>query len=141
MFLLGCAHFASMREGRDRAALEDAVRGYWDAVRWGDPARGAEWLRDPKDKLALGRLLNEPRYRVSDVTIVQLALGEEPAKDAPQEATALVRLEVADAVTYRGETVLVEQHWVEEAKAWYVDTGKSPLGKDRAWTVAAPDHP
>lgn len=125
-----------MRDQRDRGALTEAVQGYWDAVRWNDAARASTWLADPKDQLALGRLVSEPRYRVSDVVIVQLALGEElPEERLPErrEATALVRLEVADAVRYKGETVTVEQHWIKRERAWYVDTARSPLGADRPW--------
>jgi len=138
LLLAACSPAArlKMRERRDSGTLGAAAEAYWLALRWNDVSGAAGYLETPEEKLRLGRLLVDPQVRVTDVSVIQVVVGEElPEARLPEtrEGTAMVRIEGYDIRRGRVEVVTLEQHWVRGAHTWLVDAERSPIGADRPW--------
>ncbi|MDP2317707.1 MAG: hypothetical protein Q8P41_32775 [Pseudomonadota bacterium] len=125
-----------MKERRDTNTLGSAAEAYWLAVRWNDPNGAASFLETPEEKLRLGRLLADPKLRLTDVSVVQVVVGDElPEEREPEtrEGVAVVRIEAYDIRRGKVDVVTLEQHWVRTAHTWTVDAAQSPVGTDRPW--------
>ncbi|MES2643770.1 MAG: hypothetical protein V4850_30060 [Myxococcota bacterium] len=126
-----------MKERRDTGTLATAVNDYWLSVRWNDPGGAAAFLETPEEKLKLGRLLADPRVRMTDVSVVQVVVGdelEEARLPETREGIVVVRIEAYDVRRGRVDVVTVEQHWVRsQPNTWRVDAEQSPMGADRPW--------
>lgn len=138
LLLTACGPMAGlkMRERRDTNTLGTAASAYWLAVRWNDPAGAAAFLETPDDKLRLGRQLADPRLKLTDVSVVQVVVGDELPDDRlpeTREGVAVVRIEGYDVRRGRVDVVTVEQHWVRSTHTWKVDAERSPVGTDRPW--------
>ncbi|MDP2305210.1 MAG: hypothetical protein Q8P18_04205 [Pseudomonadota bacterium] len=126
-----------MKERQDTGTLAAAVNDYWLKVRWNDPGGAAAFLETPEEKLKLGRLLSDPQIRMTDVSVVQVVVGdelEEARLPETREGVVVVRIEGYDVRRGRLDVVTLEQHWVRSKPAsWKVDADQSPLGADRPW--------
>lgn len=135
--LLGCAALKiPLLEEQDSRSFSTAASEYWRALRWGDPAAAAKYLEDPAQRLQLGRALGEGRYKLTDVEVVQVVLGDALPREArPDTRTGvvLVKVESMDMLMNRVEVQTVEQHWAKSAYGWHVDVALSPLGAERPW--------
>ncbi len=138
LLCVGCsaATRARLHTQRDTRTLAEAADGYWLALRWGDAATASGFLESPEERLRLGRLLGDPKVRLTDAAVVQVVVGDElPEARLPEtrEGVAVVRVEGYDVLRGRVEAVTIEQHWVRADRAWKVDAERSPLGDDRPW--------
>jgi hypothetical protein len=127
---------AQIKERRDVRTLGMAANEYWMAVRWNDPGRASQYLETAEERLRLGRIVSEPKVRITDVSVMSVVVGEElPDDRLPEmrEGVALVRLESFDDRGGKVEVFTYEQHWVRDALGWKVDAEQSPLGSDRPW--------
>lgn len=138
LLLVGCspALRAQMKERRDVRTLGASASEYWLAVRWNDPGTAGQYLETADERLRLGRMVAEPAVRLTDVSVVNVVVGDELPEDRlpeKREGVALVRLESYDIRLGKVEVVTVEQHWVRDTLGWKVDAEQSPLGADRPW--------
>ena len=123
VLLLGCvllAGCAAMREQKRLNSLEDSLRAYGTALRWGEwdaanayrvPRKGSEKLKPmPKDELK--------DIRVTDYEIVQRVVSKD-------EKLATIRAKVSfyDTDTGTVHSVLDEQTWWydDAARHWFLD--------------------
>ena len=125
-----------MKERQDTKTLGEAANAYWLALRWNDAGGAASFLETADQKLLLGRVFADPQLRLTDVSVVQVVVGEElPEERTPEkrEGVVVVRVESYDIRRGKVEVVTVEQHWVRSRQSWLVDAERSPVGTDRPW--------
>jgi hypothetical protein len=134
----GCSPAARLKveARRDTRTLGEAANAYWLAVRWNDVGTASAYLATPEEKLRLGKIVGQPRVRITDVSVVQIVIGEPlPAARLPvtRDGVAVVRIDSYDELSGRADVRSVEQHWVCTGRDWTVDAERSPLGADRPW--------
>jgi len=134
--LSGCsaANRQAAQARRAEAALPEAAKVYWDAIRWGDAGAALTFVTSTEGKRALSAQLGDsPPRRVTDVQPVEVHVEKDEATGMPEKGTILVRVSSFDTRRGRVEQDLVEQRWRYEERAWHIDEFYSPIDPDRPW--------
>ena len=110
-------------ELKEQELLMRSVKLYWDAVRWGDAERAAEFVEDPQSRALFKDWMEQERgrERVEDFTVLQVALNERPVNtEGPREAQIFVRVSGYTLPQQILKTDRQQQTWYRTLNGWHL---------------------
>lgn len=128
LILAGCGPKTNLRrDDREKTLLDDSVRLYWEAYRWGDEERAGAFIESSGDRVLFMDWLIEHKegHRIEEATVLQVVMTPEletPAEDGTlRRATAYVRTRGYTYPEQILESERIEQRWYRTVQGWFVD--------------------
>jgi hypothetical protein len=128
--LTGCGPKTNLqRTDKEQELLQDSVRLYWEAYRWGDEEKAGAFIEDAGDQVLYKdwMIVRRDSHKTEEANILQVSLGpeiEEPADGHLQTATVYVR---TNGYTFPDQIVQsdrVKQDWYRTVNGWFLTWDK-----------------
>lgn len=128
LVLSGCGPKTNLRrEDKEKTILDDSVRIYWEAYRWGDEEKAGAFIESSGDRVLYKDwfIENKEAHRIEEATVLQVVMSpelEKPEEDGTlRRATAYVRTRGYTYPEQIVESARVEQRWYRTTQGWFMD--------------------